>query len=217
MRKAQEEGLELMKSNTSNSGFKGVTKRKRQAHPYEVEYRGKYIGHFATPEEASLSFARAAAAGVMMITTTESSMTAEEATRLAEEEGLTLVRSSRSSSGFRGVSKLHNNHAHPFEVQLKKKKIGHFATAEEGALAYARALGPEASAARAAFPEAHAGVFNAGGLTDAAIVGAAAPAVQAEMDDSEEEEEAPGQTAAVGGEAGGALAVAPPSAAASGQ
>ena len=62
-----------------------------------------------------------------------------------------------------------NNQAHPFQVQLNRKKIGHYATAEEGALMYARALGLDASASKMALREAAATVATVA-VCDAAAV-----------------------------------------------
>ena len=82
-------------------------------------------------------------------------VTAAEALQLAEEEGLTLVRSSVSQTGFKGVYRL-QNYTSRFEVKISKdgvfKHIGFTASAEEGALIYARHLGLEASAEEAAKP-----------------------------------------------------------------
>ena len=70
-------------------------------------------------------------------------MTAAEAHAAAEAEGLSLVQSAENSTGFKGVTL----DGKQFKAQLKhdgrNKNLGHFATAEEAALAYARFLGPE--------------------------------------------------------------------------
>ena len=84
-------------------------------------------------------------------------ITAQQAIRAAESEGLTLVRSSRSLTGFVGVFNP-NNPARPNRPYLAKLRrrdgylqyLGCYATAEEAALTHARALGPGASAAAAA-------------------------------------------------------------------
>ena len=76
-------------------------------------------------------------------------MTAAEALAAAAAEGLTLVRS-EYATGFKGVYR-NGTVGKPFEAQLhrggRNKYLGMFATAEEAALAYARALGPEGVAA----------------------------------------------------------------------
>ena len=62
----------------------------------------------------------------------------------AEAEGLALV-PAENATGFKGVCR-DNTKSKPFLASLKrdgrKKHLGHFATAEEAALAVARFLGP---------------------------------------------------------------------------
>ena len=77
--------------------------------------------------------------------------------RVAAREGLTLVRAD-NATGFRGVAR--NEKAcksKPYQAYLnhnrKQQHLGYYATAEEAALAYARALGPEGSKAAAAFAQ----------------------------------------------------------------
>ena len=66
MQQAEAEGLTLLRSASNKSGFKGVSFTSGKSKPYkaEVNRRGKlvYLGGFATPEEAALSYAQAAAA-----------------------------------------------------------------------------------------------------------------------------------------------------------
>ena len=73
----------------------------------------------------------------------------------AQIEGLTLVRTS-NETGFMGVYKDggEESQSKPYQARLDRddgtqQHLGSFATAEEAALAYARALGPEASLAAA--------------------------------------------------------------------
>ena len=84
-------------------------------------------------------------------------MTAEEAVERAAAEGLTLVRSSDNQSGFVGVRRNDTTAARNgsrWQARLwhggAQRSLGTFGTAEEAALAYARSLGPEGSAAAAA-------------------------------------------------------------------
>ena len=84
-------------------------------------------------------------------------MTPAEAHAAAAAEGLVLVRAD-NTTGFKGVS--HSNIiSKPFKAELwragRKRNLGYFATAEEAALAVARALGPEvvASALTPPMPE----------------------------------------------------------------
>ena len=66
-----------------------------------------------------------------------------EALKLAMDEGLTLLRAN-NMSGYKGVTKEKSGrYRNPFAVQIcvggGYKHLGHFATVEEAALAYARA------------------------------------------------------------------------------
>uniref|UniRef100_A0A7S0P3X9 AP2/ERF domain-containing protein n=1 Tax=Calcidiscus leptoporus TaxID=127549 RepID=A0A7S0P3X9_9EUKA len=87
-----------------------------------------------------------------------SSDAAQAALAQAEAEGLTLVRSVASQTGYKHVMYRPQSKV-PFAVWVSRlgaaglrgsRKLGIFGTAEEGALCYARHLGPEASAAEAA-------------------------------------------------------------------
>jgi len=80
---------------------------------------------------------------------------------MAAAEGLTLVRSLHNTTGFKHVS--HNIseylHSKPFQLRVtnagKVQNWGYFATADEAALAYARRIGPDASAAEEAASVQH--------------------------------------------------------------
>lgn len=81
-------------------------------------------------------------------------MTSEEATRLAEAEGLTLSVDPSTPCGYRGVSHLANK-SQPFKAQVPgggtvngKRHLGCGTSPHEAALIIARALGPAESAAR---------------------------------------------------------------------
>ena len=81
--------------------------------------------------------------------------TAEEALQLAAAEGLTLVPSSKSQTGYKSVLKLTvpgstNRFTVVSKNARKNEYLGSASTAEGAALIYARHLGPEASAAKAA-------------------------------------------------------------------
>ena len=83
---------------------------------------------------------------------TQPTMTAAEAHAAAEAEGLTLMRFD-NATGFRGVTfHRQSKRAKPFQANPcrngKHEHLGHFATAEEAALAVARWWGPEGIAAR---------------------------------------------------------------------
>ena len=85
-------------------------------------------------------------------------LTAEEALRQAEAEGLVLVRSDRNSSGFKCVSVplARANVSKPYLARVRRDGhdflVGSFATPEEAALAVART--PEGRAAAASSPQA---------------------------------------------------------------
>ncbi len=76
-------------------------------------------------------------------------MSPEEAIRVAAEEGLQLVKSEESSSGFKGVLYRPSIKSKPYLVKKWKDQkhvlIGSFSTAEEGALCYARYLKEDAA------------------------------------------------------------------------
>ena len=76
-------------------------------------------------------------------------MTAEEALRQAEAEGLTLLRSESSATGYKGVAWNKRPKATPYHAQVRrggeKVALGHFATAEEAALAFARDAAAQAA------------------------------------------------------------------------
>ena len=77
-----------------------------------------------------------------------SPLTAKEAVAAAEAQGLELVKSSRSATGFYGVSKTRTG---KFEAQIreagKNRSLGTYKTAEEAALIRAQHIGPEQVAA----------------------------------------------------------------------
>ena len=160
LRQAEAEGLTLQKSESSNTGYKGVNFKSDRRMPYLVKVKrgGKTVrlGSFLTAEEAALCYARSPEAQAVAVALLEPPpMTAEEALRQAEAEGLTLVRSSGSNTGYKGVRFVsgyqHGSKSKPYQAAVWRGKavtLGTFATAEEAALCYART--PEARAAVAA-------------------------------------------------------------------
>ena len=112
LRQAEAEGLTLLRSESSRSGYKGVGFNSGRPKPYHAQLRrgGKQLalGYFTTAEEAALSYARTpeaqAAAAAAAAPPAPPPLTAEEALRLAEAEGRTLLRSASGISGFKGVS-----------------------------------------------------------------------------------------------------------------
>ena len=117
---AEAEGLTLARSD-NQSGFRYVGVHPEcKARPYEAKVcrDGKRIilGYFATAEEAALHVARTpegqAAAALPM--------TAAEALAQAEAEGLTLVRSSASNSGFQHVTVDPGSQVRPYKASVKR-------------------------------------------------------------------------------------------------
>ena len=159
LRQAEAEGLTLLRSNSSSTGFKGVRFDSNcKSKPYRalVQRGGKLVslGSFATPEHAALSYARTPEAqAASPASPAPPLLTTEEALRQAEAEGLTLLRSGKSSTGFKGVSfDSTSNKSKPYYTHVKRggKQVylGCFTTAEEAAMCVARA-----SAAQAAAPQ----------------------------------------------------------------
>ena len=154
VRQAEAEGLTLLKSESGSSGYKGVYFDISKSKPYKAEVRhgGKlvHLGRYATPEEAALCYARTPEGRTAATAPPEPPpLTAEEALRQAEAEGLTLLRSASSSTGYKGVTFSSSCKSKPYQAQVtrggKTVHLGCFTTAEEAALCYART--PEAQAA----------------------------------------------------------------------
>jgi len=151
---AAAEGLELMPSSSSETGFRNVYKE-------GLKYRAK-IGEggrprrlglpFATPEEAALCFARhvgAERAAAEARGDRPQPLTADEARAAAAAEGLELMPSSSSETGFRGVYKERLKYRAKIFEGGKPRCLGLFATPEEAALCFARHVGAERAAAEA--------------------------------------------------------------------
>jgi hypothetical protein len=161
---AAAEGLTLLNAENA-AGFKDVfianggTGTKPFQASLRHDGRTKFLGNFATAEEAALAVARflgpEGVAAALVPPAPEPTMTAAEAHATAAAEGLTLLLADnatgpKSATGFKYVT---HNHAagKPFKAQLwhggRNKHLGVFATAEEAALAVARFLGPPETAA----------------------------------------------------------------------
>jgi len=162
LHQAEAEGLTVLRSESSSTGYKCVFFNKRgESKPYKAQVRrgaGTQVtlGYFATPEEAALCYARTPEAqAAAAAPPAPPPLTAEEAVRQAEAEGLTLLRSESSSTGYKGVGFTGSGRSKPYKVEVrsggrKLVYLGTFTTAEEAALCYART--PEAQAAAAAPP-----------------------------------------------------------------
>ena len=124
-------------------------------------------------------------------TQTRSAMTAEEALRQAEAEGLTLERSlgvGANSSGYKGVAVNSSSKSKPYTAQVwrggKLVHLGRFATAEEAALRYARTSEAQVAAPQ---PPAHRRVLS----TVYAVPLPSAPAASSRKRKVESEEQPP--------------------------
>ena len=155
VQQAEAEGLMLLRSESSSTGYKGVS-------IYSGRYRAVakvYIGIFATLEEAALHVARASAAQAAAAAPPKPPpLTAEEALREAEAEGLTLLRSESIKTGYKGVSFNGSCKSNPYQAYVwrggKVVNLGRYATAEEAALCHARTPEAQAAVAAAAAPPA---------------------------------------------------------------
>ena len=173
---ALREGLTLVVGGTA-SGYKyvyrggtGTTGRCFQLDEGHGHRGGK--GYFKTAEAAALQYARilgiegsrlAAEAAAAKLTRGHAAYselenaTAEEALAIAEAEGMTLVRSARTASGFKHVNSLKRTHTATCKgfrlTQTTQTKAyfqgANFMTAEAAAVTYVRIIGIEAAAAEA--------------------------------------------------------------------
>ena len=112
---------------------------------FAASFKGRNLGSFPTLEEACLARARAAAehaAKEEAEAADDTPMTAEEALAAAEAEGLPLVPSKQSASGYLGVG-IPKDHRGKFSAGHASQFLGTYETAEEAALEYARYIGKE--------------------------------------------------------------------------
>ena len=147
LQQAETEGLALLRSESGSTGYKGVSfDSSSRSKPYQARMQrgGKKVGlgYFATAEEAALCYARtpegrAAAAAPPA----PPPLTAEEALRQAEAEGLTLLRSKSGSTGYKGVSFDSRAKSKPYKVEVRRHRrsgklvyLGYYQTPEEAAL-----------------------------------------------------------------------------------
>ena len=166
---AAAEGLTLIEAN-NKSGFKNVTlgphcserpppkndydrRRCKWIAPY-YQMRTSVGGRsvlvkFASKFEAALAYALSPdgrRAAEMLKQMSKAPMTEAEVLKIAEEEGLELVRSARSATGFKNVARISADKASPqrqfaansFRQWGSMTQLGAFATATEAALAVAR-------------------------------------------------------------------------------
>ncbi|EOD36204.1 hypothetical protein EMIHUDRAFT_226818 [Emiliania huxleyi CCMP1516] len=150
VRQAEREGLTLVASGSS-TGYKGVCYHPKQhgskKYLLRVKAGGKkvFLGLFATAEQAALFYARWEAGRdtsdliAPPPPPVPSSAAGAEAVRQAEREGMTLVASSSSSTGYKGVSFCPKQGSKKYQLRVwvggKRFFLGYFVTAEEAALA----------------------------------------------------------------------------------
>ena len=154
---AAAEGLELVPSSSNETGFKGVSVQKGG---YQANLREngtqRYLGTFASAGEAALSYARhvgaerAAAEAAEARVAVPQPLTADEARAAAAAEGLELVTSASSETGFKGVYVNGGRYMAQSQKDGQVRYLGKFTIAEEAALCYARHVGAERAAAEAA-------------------------------------------------------------------
>jgi len=123
---AAAEGLNLVTSATNRTGFKYVyCDRYSGGYCVQIPENGtsRYLGLFATPEEAALCYAsyigveRAAAEAEAA---TAALLTADEAWAAAAAEGLELMTSATSGTGFKYVYKANDR----YDVKMRDKSTG---------------------------------------------------------------------------------------------
>ena len=152
LRQAEDEGLTLQPRD-GKAAFKGVsfhTGSKSRPYVARVKRGGKsvHLGYFATAQEAALCYTRdivtngaPTLTGVAATAAAPMPLTAEEALRQAEDEGLTL-QPRDGKAAFKGVSFHTGSKSRPYVARVKRGgksvHLGYFATAEEAALCYAR-------------------------------------------------------------------------------
>eukprot|EP00964_Phaeocystis_antarctica_P030484 scaffold17220_cov65-Phaeocystis_antarctica.AAC.5 len=144
VRQAEAEGLTLQPSD-SNSGYRNVHKACRsqaEAKPFHaaVWRAGEKVrlGTFATAAEAALAYARTPEAQAQVANLKPAPLTAVEVVAQAAVEGLELETSS-NAAGYKGVKLDHSRYQARVQRAGKEVNLGSFVTAEEAALAAARA------------------------------------------------------------------------------
>eukprot|EP00964_Phaeocystis_antarctica_P104793 scaffold69887_cov60-Phaeocystis_antarctica.AAC.2 len=143
VRQAEAEGLTLQPSDSNAAGYRGVciigTGRSK---PFEAIVRraGKlvHLSYFATAEEAALAYARTPEAQAQVANPKPAPLTAQDAVAQAAAEGLTLEPSS-NAVGYKGVKLDHSRYQARVQRAGKEVNLGSFVTAQEAALAVARA------------------------------------------------------------------------------
>ena len=140
------DGVQLHLSAANPTGYLGL--QVVDGARFRARYGQKHIGTYGTAVEAAVAYAKAVAAAENGDEEGEGERPSSSATGEEEEggegaaeerperaEGFDLETSSRNSTGYRGVFLSHGK----FEARHKSKYIGHFETAVQAAVAYAKA------------------------------------------------------------------------------
>ena len=139
---AEAEGLPLVRTDANATGFRHVQKWAGQR--FRLKATGLPTAYFATAEEAALAYSRHVgreAAEEEAARASHVDMTAEEALAAAEAEGLPLVRSAASSSGFKYVLRNASSKVRQYTLACAGRPKSSFVTVEEAALTYSRHIG----------------------------------------------------------------------------
>ena len=152
LRKAADEGLTLVRRPDGHS-YRGVTNDRlhNRGRPYRATVKKKYLGHYETPEEAALAYARTPEAQSETQQRQRQQavpmppLTAKEALQQAEDDGLTLelAEDPRNSTGYAGIVRARSG-AH--EVFRARSMRGNFSSPEEAALRLAQTPAKRAAA-----------------------------------------------------------------------
>ena len=142
---ATQEGLTLVRSTTSSSGYQGVSPSGSSA--FQARCRGKSLGNFSTPHEAALAYARHIGA----TRTSRKAIATQSAFLVDKQIALASLETTLNQTGYKGVSRT-NSARCPFKADIPKsvladgqdKHVGVYPTAEEAALALAHTIGPDA-------------------------------------------------------------------------
>jgi hypothetical protein len=167
---AAAEGLELVPSQSGETGYRGVYKNGGGFQARVRENGTKLcLGTFRTAIEAALCYARHIGAERAEAEAAEAKavvvpLTADQARAAAASEGLELVPSQKGETGYRGVWKKGGGFVARVRENGTVRCLGTFQTAIEAALCYARHIGAErteagqvaAGAERASAEEAEA-------------------------------------------------------------
>ena len=146
---AHHDGIKLHLSSKSSTGYERVSfVAARRMTPYRAKSPdGKLLGYFATAVDAAVCYAQCVATNTTLHCSTEdaacNSRGLAQSAVTASGETIRLHLSSRSVTGYRGVTILSGNRVKPFAARLGPSAtdvVGHYSTAVEAAVAVACAI-----------------------------------------------------------------------------